>query len=92
MRGRPTLPTVRAQPARNVLMWLVRGYQRLPRPTTAVPRCRFHPTCSSYALGALEEHGAARGLWLTARRLARCHPFHPGGIDAVPAAPVGRDR
>ncbi|QDH13892.1 membrane protein insertion efficiency factor YidD [Formicincola oecophyllae] len=45
------------------------------------PRCRFHPTCSAYALLALKRHGVVRGLWLTAGRLLRCHPLHPGGVD-----------
>jgi len=50
-----------------------------------LPRaCRFHPTCSAYALTALERHGPLKGLWLTARRLGRCNPFHPGGVDQVP--------
>jgi len=48
------------------------------------PRCRFYPSCSQYALEALEGHGPFRGLWLSLRRLLRCHPFHPGGVDAVP--------
>ena len=46
--------------------------------------CRFLPTCSCYAIEALERHGTARGLWLTTRRLARCHPFTPAGYDPVP--------
>ena len=47
--------------------------------------CRFHPSCSQYALDALAEHGALRGSWLALRRLLRCHPFNAGGFDPVPA-------
>jgi putative membrane protein insertion efficiency factor len=46
--------------------------------------CRFYPTCSSYALEAIEVHGAAMGSWLAMKRIAKCHPFHPGGVDLVP--------
>jgi uncharacterized protein len=49
--------------------------------------CRFHPSCSHYALEALERHGALAGTWLSLRRLLRCHPWHPGGLDPVPEAP-----
>lgn len=48
------------------------------------PTCRFYPTCSEYALQAIEVHGPARGAWLAFKRICRCHPFHPGGIDHVP--------
>jgi putative membrane protein insertion efficiency factor len=68
---------------RRLLVLLVRLYQRAVSPLLP-PACRFHPSCSSYAVGALERHGALKGSWLAARRLARCHPFHPGGIDPVP--------
>lgn len=48
------------------------------------PMCRFHPSCSVYAMGAITVHGPFKGLWLAARRLSRCHPFNPGGLDPVP--------
>ena len=48
------------------------------------PTCRFSPTCSQYALEALEIHGPLKGTWLTVKRVIKCHPFHPGGIDPVP--------
>ncbi len=68
---------------RFVLLLLVRAYRRLVSPLLP-PACRFYPSCSAYAETALRRHGALKGSWLTARRLARCHPFHPGGIDPVP--------
>lgn len=65
------------------LIWLVRGYQLFISPFVP-PSCRFHPTCSHYAIEALNKHGAAKGLWLAIRRIVRCHPWHPGGHDPVP--------
>ncbi|MBD3646090.1 MAG: membrane protein insertion efficiency factor YidD [Pseudomonadales bacterium] len=48
------------------------------------PRCRFYPTCSDYATEAIQIHGAVKGSMLAIRRVGRCHPFHPGGVDPVP--------
>jgi putative membrane protein insertion efficiency factor len=66
-----------------VLIFFVRGYQVLISPLLP-PACRYTPSCSHYAIDALAKHGAIRGSWLAARRIARCHPFHPGGYDPVP--------
>ena len=68
---------------RGMLAGLIRLYQRFLSPALP-PSCRFHPSCSQYALEAVTRYGALRGSWLAARRLARCHPFHPGGFDPVP--------
>ncbi len=62
---------------------VIRGYRRWVAPALP-PACRFFPSCSAYALEALERHGLTRALWLTAGRLLRCHPYHPGGFDPVP--------
>ena len=76
-------------PART-LVAAVRFYQRAISPAFP-PRCRFEPSCSAYAAEALEVHGAARGSWLALRRLLKCAPWHPGGVDLVPP-PAGRTR
>lgn len=68
---------------RTVLIWLIRGYRYFLSPWVG-QHCRFYPSCSCYAQTAIERHGAWRGLGLTLRRLGRCHPWHPGGIDPVP--------
>ena len=88
-RSHTTLSFVLRLPARTLLA-LVWVYQKTLSP--AIPAvfgpacaCRFHPTCSHYAAEAVRTHGALRGVWLTARRLLRCTPLHPGGFDPVPA-------
>lgn len=68
---------------RKLLMLAVRGYQVAISPLLP-PSCRYYPSCSAYAIEALEKHGALRGSWLAVRRIARCHPFCPGGYDPVP--------
>nr|WP_246214715.1 membrane protein insertion efficiency factor YidD [Modestobacter muralis] len=68
-------------------MAAVRFYQRAISPAFP-PRCRFEPSCSAYAAEALEVHGAARGSWLAVKRLAKCAPWHPGGLDLVPPRPA----
>jgi uncharacterized protein len=68
---------------RQLLVAVIRAYQRFLSPALP-PSCRFHPSCSQYALVAVTRYGALRGVWLAVRRLARCHPFHPGGFDPVP--------
>jgi putative membrane protein insertion efficiency factor len=81
-RGLAALPV-------SALLGLIRVYQLTVSPVLPWVMgpgcgCRFYPSCSHYAADALREHGLARGSWLTVRRLGRCHPFHPGGVDLVP--------
>jgi putative membrane protein insertion efficiency factor len=73
----------RRSPLGAVLLVLVRGYQLVVSPWIP-PRCRFYPSCSAYAVSALSTHGGLRGGWLAVRRLGRCHPWNPGGVDHVP--------
>lgn len=68
---------------RLIFVALIRIYQLVISPMLPAA-CRFHPTCSQYALVAIRNHGVARGGWLALRRLARCNPWHPGGVDFVP--------
>jgi uncharacterized protein len=68
---------------KRALLAVIRFYSRAISPALP-PRCRFYPTCSAYAAEAVERHGAARGTWLAVRRLVKCAPWHPGGVDPVP--------
>ncbi|HEX7964542.1 MAG TPA: membrane protein insertion efficiency factor YidD [Gammaproteobacteria bacterium] len=68
---------------RKALILFIQLYRYTLSPLLGT-RCRFEPSCSVYAIEAIRVHGALRGGWLAARRLARCHPFHPGGHDPVP--------
>jgi putative membrane protein insertion efficiency factor len=68
----------------RLLLALIRLYQLLLSPLIG-RSCRFEPSCSRYTAACIEAHGAARGSWLGIRRIARCHPFHPGGYDPPPA-------
>jgi uncharacterized protein len=74
-------------PSRAVVA-LLRLWQLVVSPLYG-PTCRFYPSCSNYALEAVDRHGLVRGGWLTVRRLGRCHPWNPGGVDPVPTR-VGR--
>ena len=67
----------------KLLTLLIRGYRYMISPMLG-NHCRFYPTCSHYALDAIEHHGALKGTWLAGARLLRCHPWHPGGYDPVP--------
>lgn len=68
---------------RKALILLLQAYRLLLSPLLG-QHCRFYPSCSQYAIEAVEKHGALRGLWLTFKRLSRCHPWHEGGVDPVP--------
>jgi uncharacterized protein len=70
---------------RHVAVFLIRLYQWTLSPLIG-PACRFYPSCSQYALEACLRFGLLEGGWLTLARLARCHPWHPGGFDPVPPA------
>lgn len=71
---------------KRALQFPLRLWHRLASPILP-PMCRFEPTCSVYAVEALDEHRLVPALWLVVRRLARCHPLHPGGYDPVPPGP-----
>jgi hypothetical protein len=68
---------------KQLLILFVRAYQVVLSPHLPAA-CRYYPSCSHYAIEALQKHGALRGGWLAAKRIGRCHPFRPGGFDPVP--------
>jgi putative membrane protein insertion efficiency factor len=84
--ARPLLPASLARAPRRLLVVLLRGYRLLLSPWLG-NACRFEPTCSLYAIAAIEHHGALAGGYLMAHRVLRCHPWCDGGHDAVPDAP-----
>ncbi|MEL7409742.1 MAG: membrane protein insertion efficiency factor YidD [Cyanobacteria bacterium J06558_2] len=65
------------------IIWLIKGYRQFISPLFP-PTCRFQPTCSQYAIEAISTYGTIKGSWLAVTRIARCHPFHPGGYDPIP--------
>jgi putative membrane protein insertion efficiency factor len=67
----------------KAVLWLIRFYQEALSPHLR-PSCRYYPSCSAYALEAVQKHGALRGSFLAIKRILRCHPLHAGGYDPVP--------
>jgi uncharacterized protein len=67
----------------RLFIGLIKFYQKFISPLTP-PSCRFYPTCSHYGITAIQRFGTLKGIWLTIKRIAKCHPFHPGGFDPVP--------
>ena len=69
---------------KSLVIFLIRAYQRFISPIKPFATCRFSPTCSEYALQAVEKYGALKGSYLAVKRILKCHPFHDGGFDPVP--------
>ena len=71
---------------KRLLVLLIKIYKTVISPIMNLmgARCRFYPSCSNYAVESINEHGVVIGIWLTIKRVSRCHPLHPGGLDPVP--------
>ena len=80
---RQGIRSVLSKVVQQLALGLIRLYQLLMSPWVG-RQCRFYPTCSHYASQAIDTHGVLRGCFLAAKRLSKCHPFHPGGVDLVP--------
>jgi putative membrane protein insertion efficiency factor len=83
MQGHDPLDPAGNRVATAVALWLLKAYKLVLSPLFA-GSCRYLPSCSDYAAGAIHDHGVLRGTWLATRRLARCHPFGGSGLDPVP--------
>ncbi|RKN84727.1 membrane protein insertion efficiency factor YidD [Paenibacillus ginsengarvi] len=89
MTGQPTQEPGKGRAAKSALQLPIRFYRKWISPLKP-PTCRFYPSCSAYALEAIEVYGPAKGSWMAVKRLCKCHPFHPGGFDPVPPHPDER--
>lgn len=69
---------------KSLLLIILKAYQLCVSPLLGAQKCRFYPTCSQYAIEAVQRHGACRGGLLATKRICKCHPWHPGGVDLVP--------
>ncbi len=69
---------------KNILIQIIKVYRKYISPLKGRPTCIYYPTCSQYAIEALEKYGVVKGTYLAVRRILRCHPFHKGGYDPVP--------
>lgn len=88
--SRTEAPPQRPSVVARILLALIAAYRWTARFRT--PRCRFHPTCSEYAVESIRVHGAVRGTGYAIRRIGRCHPWNPGGVDPVPSVKLAKKK